>query len=288
MGTRGCVALKKESGWEGVYNHYDSYPTCLGSELWKRIQEEGISKFAGSLLNFTTWRGYLSNGECKYCGKKGLGQPHSIQGEIMGFDSDVGINPSPEIKKNIRSTGYPDPKAEYHEHELDGDTSVESTHITNENPDPLFIEWVYIIDPDEKTLKILTNRGKTSDIGEPVDEPWLRDDGYWEYGHCAYRHARIALVSLDGSEPDWNLIQEIEKAIAIPSDFCEREEVSEHLRYGSKTKDCPVCGKPIPRARDNPKLKEKTVGHEKCLRGTLKELNADVNLCLRRPEDLKG
>lgn len=287
MSTRGCVAIKREDGWEGIYNHFDSYPTGLGADLWERLHEVDLSEFAENLLNYTAWRDYLNGGECKYCGKKGLGQPHSMRGKIMGFDSDVGSDPEPEIRRNIQLTGVPDPKAEYHEHELEGDTSVEDTHVTSENPDPLYIEWVYVIDPDKESLEILTNRGKADDIGEPVDEPWLRDDGYWEYGHCAYRHVRIALVNLDGLEPDWELIGKVDRAIAVPRGSSEPEEVSERLKYGSETKECPVCGNPVPEARKHSELEDRTVGHEECIREALEKWNANVNLCLLRPEDLE-
>ena len=39
MSTRGCVAIGTPDAWRGVYNHYDSYPTGLGSAVWHHIQE---------------------------------------------------------------------------------------------------------------------------------------------------------------------------------------------------------------------------------------------------------
>ncbi|KXA90372.1 hypothetical protein AKJ61_00800 [candidate division MSBL1 archaeon SCGC-AAA259B11] len=63
MSTRGCVAIKREDGWEGIYNHFDSYPTGLGADLWERLQEVNLSEFAENLLNFTEWRDYLNGGE---------------------------------------------------------------------------------------------------------------------------------------------------------------------------------------------------------------------------------
>jgi hypothetical protein len=33
MGTRGCIAIAQGDGWQGVYNHWDSYPTELGKQL---------------------------------------------------------------------------------------------------------------------------------------------------------------------------------------------------------------------------------------------------------------
>ena len=35
MATRGCIAKWVGEGeWEGVYHHWDSYPTALGKTLW--------------------------------------------------------------------------------------------------------------------------------------------------------------------------------------------------------------------------------------------------------------
>lgn len=34
MSTRGVIARAKADGWEGVYQHSDSYPTYLGRHLW--------------------------------------------------------------------------------------------------------------------------------------------------------------------------------------------------------------------------------------------------------------
>lgn len=286
MSTRGCVAVKKKDGWRGVYNHYDSYPTGLGPELWAELQEANLPEFAQRLLDSTDWRDYLSSGECKYCGREGVGQPHSISGKVMGFDKDLGGGPDPDIKRNLQLTGYPDPEAEYHSHALDGGKSVEDTYVTSEDPDPLFLEWVYVLDPSSRSLEILTHRG-TSSNGRPVDEPWLRDDGYWEYGHCAYRHVRIALVDLDGPEPDWQLIQNLDGVVAVSGDSSEAEEVSERLKHGPDAKKCLVCGSPVPNARDYPELEDRPFGHKSCIREKLEDLGAEAEACLTEPQDAR-
>jgi hypothetical protein len=39
MGTRGSVAWVRSNGeWQGVYNHFDSYPTQLGQEVWGALR----------------------------------------------------------------------------------------------------------------------------------------------------------------------------------------------------------------------------------------------------------
>lgn len=39
MSTRGVIArARRDDSWEGVYHHWDSYPTWLGAKLWKDLQ----------------------------------------------------------------------------------------------------------------------------------------------------------------------------------------------------------------------------------------------------------
>lgn len=48
MSTRGVIARAKGDGWEGVYHHWDSYPTGLGRKLWTALYQE----FHGSVEDF--------------------------------------------------------------------------------------------------------------------------------------------------------------------------------------------------------------------------------------------
>lgn len=231
MSTRGCVAIGTEAKWTGVYNHYDSYPTGLGKELWDHLRGKDLTKFAEEMLRYDDWRNYLNGGTCEYCGKKGQGQPHGISGVICvreerfktrremreyfkslpawkGRDDEIKrmVETEWKIRRNIERTGYPDPKAKYHKH---GDLTDK---ITSDNPDPLFIEWVYVVGPEKRTLTVLSNRsdGKTEGAFKK-DGPTLRKDGYWDYGHCAFRHVKVAEISLDGREPDWEKIEKSER-----------------------------------------------------------------------------
>ena len=40
MSTRGVIARVQGDGWKGIYHHSDSYPTWLGRELWRALQNE--------------------------------------------------------------------------------------------------------------------------------------------------------------------------------------------------------------------------------------------------------
>lgn len=167
MLARGCIAIKTKDGWRGIYNHWDSYPSWLGKELWdfiKRNKAEAIAKaieqHPGGFRSFPS--------EC-YC--------HS------------------EFSKKNGSCAKDSPLY---------NTSTPSGIIDSQNANPLFVEWVYIIDPDKQTMTILTNQSDNMTNGIPRGEKAIkRNDGYYDYGHCAFRHVEVAKINLRGREPDW-------------------------------------------------------------------------------------
>jgi len=165
MSTRGCVAIGTPKAWRGVYNHFDSYPTGLGIDVWDLLlHEKDLNEFAERLLSFDDWRSYLSGGICEYCGKKTT-QPHSISGNIY-------------INKTIK---HPDPECKYHQH--DTYENIEEAHVTHLNADPLFIEWVYVIDPQKREFHILSGNFRAG---------------------C---HELKGTYKLDSTEPDWERIK---------------------------------------------------------------------------------
>jgi len=236
MSTRGCVAIGTPENWRGVYNHWDSYPTGLGQAVWQHLQtilEEGktLDEFARELLTYDDWRAYLNKGICEYCGKRTT-QPHSISGVIVcrsdeqfetkeqmrayywslpawqGREADIerAVNLEWKIRESIERTDYPDPEAKYHEHDT---RPVEEQHITSDDPDPLFIEWVYVIDPDTGTFSVLGHNGQTRRTVPLPPGEWCRKEpnGGWNYGHCMYWHELVAAFPLTGPEPDWEALE---------------------------------------------------------------------------------
>lgn len=235
MSTRGCVAIGTPENWRGVYNHWDSYPTGLGQEVWVHLQTlrtQGgtLGDFARELLTYDDWRAYLNRGMCQYCGKHTT-QPHSISGAIFlreekfeteddmrayyrslpawqGRDADIEemVRQEWKIRETVERTGYPDPDAKYHQHDT---RPVEEQHLTSDDPDPLFIEWVYVIDPATGMFHTLNHNGQARrtvplDAGE-----WCRKEpnGGWNYGHCIYWHELVASQPLSGPEPDWEALE---------------------------------------------------------------------------------
>lgn len=52
--------------------------------------------------------------------------------------------------------------------------------------DPLFIEWVYVLDPAARRLTVLCSRNRAGGV---------------------YRHVAVGSFSLDGPEPDWEALE---------------------------------------------------------------------------------
>ena len=148
MSTRGCVAVGTLREWRGVYNHWGSYPTELGADVWAKLQELGAVHLSEELLKYGDWREFLNEGRCVYCGKTGVGQPHSIVGTVdlwgTGFYPEH-LEPGKRLadldkkcQQNLAEHGAADPEAMYHEH-----TDPEAPqYITNRRNDPLYIERV--------------------------------------------------------------------------------------------------------------------------------------------------
>ena len=149
MSTRGCVAVGVPAKWEGVFNHWDSYPAGLGKEVWKILSgRDDLRSLCDEILSAGRWEAFL----------------HRM-----------------------------DPMEDY---------------VTSETPDPLFIEWVYIIDPERRMLHILHNQsvGKDDWSKPRLDPPQLLPGRIVDYGRFRYRHVLAAKVRIDGPEPDWSAI----------------------------------------------------------------------------------
>ena len=81
-------------------------------------------------------------------------------------------------------------------------------HITNEESNPLFVEWVYIVDSERRMLHVLKSEMlEDEDLSQPRREPVMLPNRAVFYGNCAYKHVLAISIKLDGPEPDWAQIQ---------------------------------------------------------------------------------
>lgn len=225
MGTRGCVAVRQPGGgWRGVYNHFDSYPSGLGVDLYAEAKKHGLKKLSKELLKYGDWREYLSDGICEYCGKK-VGQPHTIEGTIGGYTGvDYAGDREAKLKaksveelaeamksafggafadmaelnavrqwpivQNMQKTGYPDPLANHHQH---GEGPKD--HMTDKDVDALYMEWLYVLDPVEDVIEVWKSRAIKGKV---------RKSGVSEY-----EHVKVTTLSMKGPKPNWEKVEKL-------------------------------------------------------------------------------
>lgn len=226
MTTHGVVAIGNKDRWVGIYNQQDSYPSCLGKDVWDTIKEYGnLNKFVRDLLKYDDWINFLNKGVCPYCGKKGFGRPYNMVGlcEWTEGKTEEGVRKyfehlpysseyveqflhepqSIELRDNIERTNYPDPECKYHNHEKLRRTDK----ITSERPGE---EWIYVVDPIAEQIIVMTGQYRASDkpIRRLLDIDRLADDEdwIWNQGFIDDRYAVVTVVDLNGKKPDWNKI----------------------------------------------------------------------------------
>lgn len=138
MSTRGSVAWNIHGFIIGVYNHFDSYPSQLGRQVWHYAKELGLPNLIKRLRQVGDWEEFLSGGVCEYCGKV-AGQAQSIMPSNFNCQRNLETGRFPEI---------PDPEARYHEH---GNSSKDQFEPFKNG---LFMEWVYVLDEATNCIEV--------------------------------------------------------------------------------------------------------------------------------------
>jgi hypothetical protein len=192
MSTRACIAYttprKKHVEWEGVYSHWDGYPSGVGAVIWEILHGDFIGNE----------------------GRLGVKNDGKLKTALQGF-IDIYIKGHPAGWSSlVESICYcHDPAFVMR----DGRTT---NKIDSPHPDPLFIEYVYIIDPEKGTMSILSSEYQPDyQKGSAKKQPVLNAKGYWDYGSCAYRHKILTTIDLSKSEePDWKTLDAISRGKA--------------------------------------------------------------------------
>lgn len=118
MGTRGMIARRRGDGFEGAYHHWDSYPEGLGATLHRELVGLSVEELRKK-LDFL-----LSHSWSTVC---------ADWTKAPGFDGD-----GPECYcHGSRSEG----------HRL----------ISVEDAAPCGVEYVYLIEPEERRIRILSS-----------------------------------------------------------------------------------------------------------------------------------
>ncbi len=184
MSTRACIAQTndpKANSWQGVYSHMDGYPSGLGRDIWFILQRSYFRKNENEPQQMTTED--YQNAVQVFCKTYITDHP----GGWSSLDSGVCYCHDPYFVKR------------------DG---VRISWISEDDPDPLFIEWVYILNPETVSLTILASLCQPVE-GKPTRRlPLHLGNGVWDYGHCVCRHVNMGWIDLLGEEPDWKKMED--------------------------------------------------------------------------------
>lgn len=192
----GAVCIKTVDSWMGVSNHTDSIPTILGQEVWDVLQENihSLERFSKMLFEGLTWKGYLLDGLCQYCGKHDVGRPCSVNRDLYNRTNDkneiVALDPNSKGHKHIKY--------------------LPVVTLEDEAVQGYWARWIYVIDVKKELLEIFV-----SVIGEGTN---CRNK---DKAVCAnYRYFPLGLFNLNGEEPDWDEIER--KACSVIKYYYEK------------------------------------------------------------------
>lgn len=172
MSTRSCLAYKTKTGWQGTYCHWDGYPTNRGKQIWEILMQQFI----------------LNRGKLGIANKGNTALQAFVDIYIKGHKGGWSAFPtecychSPEfvMRDGIRDW----------------------TFQTDKTADPLFIEWVYVIDIENKKLIIYTGaRAKGEHTDKAVDGRSWKSLNYKHYIVCELD------INPDAKEPNWEAIE---------------------------------------------------------------------------------
>jgi len=196
VSTRSCIAqwLPGSHRWRGVYHHWDGYPSGLGCYIFRAIRYrfKDVQSFLDYALAHDGGWSHIYPAAVVTASPKGgetFGRARRPQCYCHGYFATrdeirpghgMGIIEGCECREKPYIPGQGDPPS----------------------CDPLSIEWVYVLDPETRTMTILEAYGE--DIPGTVAWWTLRPDGTREaQPQRAYRHRLRDVVALDGPEPDW-------------------------------------------------------------------------------------
>ena len=190
MSTNGCIAMPSGLGWIGTYHHTDSYPTGLGRILGRLLQDRYKRDVPAAhkeliLDNPAGWSSLL-------CFHPEWGDANVVDWDgsqsmtVAERHADPGILAPPSAR--LLPVSYKgDPNR--------ADPKATEPPFTSCNPDPLCIEWVYILAP--RGIRVLASIPCT-----------ITEEGVIVYDHSGpYRYVEAAFLHYDQPEPDWTTIE---------------------------------------------------------------------------------
>lgn len=172
MGTRGAVGVRSEGQLYITYNHWDSYPSGLGTEMvafCRRLTKETIATLKERFKHV------------KIVEQTGKATPEEQKKYIEAgfYDNGVSSQSSEEwycLLRKLQGVGYLEAVLEGKcQHWIDDKEFLK---------DSLFCEYAYIIDLDKEDLLFFEGFNKKKDDNSPLPFPQVPekdedDDGYY-------------------------------------------------------------------------------------------------------------
>ena len=173
------VGIKGVHDWIGVLKTGVSMPNDFGPILWEHLQSNvnSLHRFSKTLFNSNSWEEYINEGLCPYCGKFDVGSPVQIRGDIFH---------KVELGKIA-----PDEDAKFHKHT----THKPKLYSQDESLNGLWIDWVYLINPESYALEVLKAvRSKGKQRIEIRNVFSMQNN---------YEYRSLGFFNLFREEPDW-------------------------------------------------------------------------------------
>ena len=206
MSTRSIIARPEGDGFAGVYAHWDGYPTCRGSQLWRTMRELGsaqaVRDYAIREGQPGYWSSYMPPDEnakndakpefqtCTLCDGSGIRPDWA---GTCGYEGCNGCGGEPRGK----GTGLMSNRERH-----DGWVGTSTNWLTSYGDDG-GTEWAYVV--SDEALGIFVRRFGTPDNDQGyamgmfgMGASDTETGGYWKL---------VGAYRWDGAEPDWEAVE---------------------------------------------------------------------------------
>ena len=214
MSTRGVIARQKGDSFEGRYHHWDSYPTGLGKALWELAHNQFKGDIEGMLhilidehpagwsticnKDFSLAVGFneFGKGNCLTCGKQSW-EHYYQEWESHGKRLTTKARQS-MAKGNYMALGHSfeaqrTTNAECYCH---GDRAEDELLVTEKNATDMGCEYAYVF----STNGVMTILSSYNGDGSKMI-------GMFGMGNPEAQWGVLAVIQLNGLEPDWQMIE---------------------------------------------------------------------------------
>lgn len=187
MSTRAVIARQTSDGWEGVYHHFDGYPTALGRELFDAFHSEyggDIERFLSEVIEAHPggWSHFIP----------------AIPADLWDAYREAS-DPEAFFKKHaIRECYCHSPRLASRDGSYTPDGRITYDPSADGAGD---LEWAYCFNFGSMTVF----QALPSDVRRLGDSSQVASGDIYQLRPHAWQV--IAIVSLRGPEPDWSVLE---------------------------------------------------------------------------------